>query len=94
MVTQFSVGDGNVWRLSGNLTFTTANNLLVEFTTFVSSNSLPQVLDLNEVEYVDSAGLALLVEFKRQAKQIRFSNIPSKMLNLAALSGVQGSLST
>jgi len=50
------------------------------------------VIDLQDVERADSAGVALLIEWRRMAQQqqqtIRFQNIPSQMLAIARLSGV------
>jgi phospholipid transport system transporter-binding protein len=49
-------------------------------------------VDLKGVERADSAGVALLVEWQRMARQqqqeISFKNIPSQMLAIARLSGV------
>jgi phospholipid transport system transporter-binding protein len=49
-------------------------------------------IDLNAVSRSDSAGVALLIEWMRQAKQnnktIRFNNIPKQMHEIATVSGV------
>lgn len=49
-------------------------------------------IDLQGVERADSAGVALLVEWQRvaarQQQTICFQNIPSQMLAIARLSGV------
>ena len=49
-------------------------------------------IDLQAVERADSAGVALLIEWQRTARKqqqnIRFQNIPSQMLAIARLSGV------
>ena len=49
-------------------------------------------VDLSHVERSDSAGLALLVECLRHARQsgkkIRFFNIPAQMLAIARVSGL------
>lgn len=49
-------------------------------------------VDLQGVERADSAGVALLVEWQRAANRqqhtIHFQNIPSQMLAIARLSGV------
>ena len=49
-------------------------------------------IDLSHVERSDSAGLALLVECLRDARQsgktIRFFNIPAQMLAIARVSGL------
>jgi phospholipid transport system transporter-binding protein len=49
-------------------------------------------IDLSGVERADSAGVALLIEWQRTARQrqqtIQFQNIPPQMLAIARLSGV------
>lgn len=54
------------------------------------------VLDLVEVDRVDSAGLALLVEWTRLARRrggrIRFVNAPQGLRNLASVCGVDQAL--
>lgn len=49
-------------------------------------------IDLHRVQRSDSAGLALLVECLRRARQsgkpIRFFNIPAQMLSMARVSGL------
>lgn len=49
-------------------------------------------IDLSAVERADSAGLALLVEWTRQARQngqrIRFLNLPEQLLAIARVSGL------
>jgi len=49
-------------------------------------------VSLDGVERADSAGLALLVEWLREARrrqrQIRFTGVPAQMLSLARVSGV------
>lgn len=50
------------------------------------------VVDLKEVERIDSAGLALLVHWLRESRRrgvsIRFQNIPGRMLALARVCGL------
>ena len=49
-------------------------------------------IDLSAVSRADSAGVALLIEWLRQAKRnnktIRFSNMPEQMHEIATVSGV------
>ena len=56
-------------------------------------NGAELVVDLTKVQRIDSAGLALLVEWLRQAKRndisIRFKNIPARMLAIAAICGLE-----
>jgi phospholipid transport system transporter-binding protein len=78
------------WQLSGELTFNTVNALLEEFMLQVVLMP-PKVIDLHEVTRTDSAGLALLIEMLRQTRNSStiFTNIPSQLINIATLSGVE-----
>ncbi len=53
-------------------------------------------IDLSHVRRADSAGLALLVEWLREAQRsgtrLRFFNIPPQMLEMARVSGLDGIL--
>lgn len=90
---QITVEEANIWRVSGELSFATVGALLTEFTQRAAS-SPPKVLDLCDVTRTDSAGLALLIEWLKQTKEIpiTFRNLPTQMLNLADVSGVQDML--
>ena len=50
-------------------------------------------LDLAAVESADSAGVAILLEWKRcakaDAKDFKIVNVPQQMLEIAAMSGVE-----
>lgn len=50
------------------------------------------IIDLQKVGRTDSAGLALLIEWRRQAArrqcQLGFENVPQQLLALASVSGV------
>ena len=54
-------------------------------------------IDLSGVTYVNSAGLALLLEWKRKAvlgnQTIQILSIPQKLLNIARVSEIEGILS-
>lgn len=56
-------------------------------------NGAELVVDLAGVHRIDSAGLALLVEWLRQAQRkgisIRFKNIPARILAIAAICGLE-----
>ncbi len=104
-MSQIIVENANTWRLSGELTFATVGALLTEFTQKVPPfekggsggiKTPPKVLDLCDVTRTDSAGLALLIELLKLTKDapIAFRNIPAQMHSLAAVSGVQGMLSS
>ena len=89
---QIIVEDVNIWRLTGDLTFATVGTLLDEFNQRVVATP-PQVIDLARVTHTDSAGLALLIEWIKQKTALTFQNVPTQLLNLAILSGVEEMLS-
>ena len=76
-------------RLVGDLTFDTVNLMLKEQ---VFSDQRSVDIDLSGVSHSDSSGLALLIEWLRQAKKqsidVRFKHIPSKMMALAKVSNL------
>ena len=89
-MSQIIVENDNTWRLSGELSFATVGALLTDFTQRATSTP-PKVVDLCDVTRTDSAGLAFLIELRRQTKNaaMTFRNLPTQMLSLATLSGVQ-----
>ncbi len=87
---QLKKSDDGRLRVSGELSMKTVPALLAQ-------NCLHDIdgtinIDLQNVERADSAGVALLIEWQRTARQqqqkIHFQNIPSQMLAIARLSGV------
>ncbi|NJO18115.1 MAG: STAS domain-containing protein [Thioploca sp.] len=92
-MSQLSVADEHTWRLSGELSFTTVSSLLSELLQR-AAQSPPQIVDFSEVTRADSAGLALLIEMRKQppiAAAI-FRHIPKQMLILAEVCGVESLL--
>lgn len=85
---------GNGFKLEGELSFATVPSLVDAGEV---RGGQPLELDLSGVNRADSAGLALLVHWQRQAKaaggEIRFHNAPAQMLAMAKLSGVDELLS-
>ncbi len=82
--------DGRV-VLSGLLSFATVPQLLRRGREVM--DALDEVrVDLQHVERADSAGVALLVEWMREARSrgvdIVFLNIPAQMLSIARVSGL------
>jgi len=84
-------GDNGALRLAGPLTFDTV--------TALSKSGYPEqtasgdvVVDLSGVTDVDSAGLALLVDWVSRAKHnnesIRFDHVPPRLDQLARIAGV------
>ena len=83
--------DTGLFRVGGQLTFSTVNDILGQAQAlFEPINTL--AIDLAEVTRSDSAGLALLITWMRDAKNsnknIVFHNIPSQMLAMANASGL------
>lgn len=87
---------GDVCHVSGNLTFKTATSV---FNTVVAKfkSQTKLTFDLNKVEKVDSAALAVLCELLREANskntQLSFINAPKSLVNLASLCDVSEILS-
>jgi phospholipid transport system transporter-binding protein len=78
-------------NVCGDLTFATVNDLLISSRrVFTPITALD--IDLADVSCSDSAGLALLIDWMRLAKQqnknILFHNIPAQMLAMAHASGL------
>jgi phospholipid transport system transporter-binding protein len=82
--------DGD-WKLSGELSFDTVTGLRNQFRAEFKSD-VPATIDLGSVTRVDSAGVALMVDWLRFAKthnqSIRFRNIPEQMVSIADLCDV------
>lgn len=87
---KFDTEKGGI-TVSGQLTFTTVNDLLASTPVLFSPVATLDV-DLADVTHSDSAGLALLIDWIRTAKQtdkkIVFHNIPAQMLAMARASGL------
>jgi phospholipid transport system transporter-binding protein len=84
--------EDNLWELSGDLDMRSVPRVL-EQAEGLFKNGAEAVVDLAEVDRIDSAGLALLVEWLRQAKRqgvaIHFRNIPARMLAIATVCGLE-----
>ena len=78
-------GDGR-FVLSGEMSFSTANDIL-KCSESVFGEHASLEIDMSGVERADSAGLALLLEWKSQAAQrqcnIRFVAMPESLLAIA-----------
>jgi len=78
--------------LSGDLIFSTSAIIYKENLS-VFQNATKQInLSLEDVQHVDSSGLALIVEWfritKKNQQRLKIKNIPDQMLALAKLSSV------
>jgi phospholipid transport system transporter-binding protein len=82
--------DGEVLRISGELTFSTVTGLLGQSRPLFEQSGERVVVDLGGVERADSAGLAMLIEWMRLASArgcaIEFSHLPAQMLDIAVAS--------
>lgn len=80
--------EGN-YLLEGNLTFKTIGKHTVGILNFTQAKASLHI-DLQRVGKIDSAGLALLIEWikisRAQNKILRFDNIPTSLSALAKLS--------
>ena len=89
-----SLGDGRM-QLSGVLDLDSVPELLSAIEA-LNYDAAAVTVDLRGVERSDSAGVALLIAWMRNARQaqrdIRFLNMPSQMLNIARVSGLDAIL--
>ena len=89
-----TVAAGEVLKLEGNLSYETIPVVLAETAQFAARTDLPQQIriDFAGVTGVDSAAVALLLEWRRMAlargKTLVFENLPANLLALAGLYGV------
>lgn len=85
-------GEGR-FTLQGALSFATANDILRKSETLFGRHASLEI-DLAGVGKADSAGLALLIEWKSQAARrqadIQFRNLPDSLEAIARTSEVEG----
>ena len=88
-------GEGR-WQIEGELGFKSVSGILARAGRLMSSGENIE-MDLKGVTRADSAGLALLIEWLREAeragKSIVFVNVPVQMLSIARISGLDAILS-
>jgi phospholipid transport system transporter-binding protein len=84
-------GDGT-YQVSGQLVFASVREVLRSSAT-VFQNEAQTSIDLSGVQAVDSAGLALLIEWYRTAEKakraIRFVGAPAQLRALAKISDIE-----
>jgi phospholipid transport system transporter-binding protein len=82
--------DGDNYRIQGRITIANANALLAEGLKLFVRDGL--VVDLSQLEEVDSSAVSLLLEWLREAqrnqRKLRFTNLPDNLKSLATLYGV------
>jgi phospholipid transport system transporter-binding protein len=93
--TSLQVADDR-WTVSGPMTMDSVATLLKASTALAMPAS--GVVDLERVVRVDSAGVAVLLAWKRRAAAertpLRFAAVPQSMLSLAELYGVEEMLTS
>lgn len=95
MSAELRSADDGTWRLSGVLDFDSVATLYRR-TGEVLGGDEAVALDLAGVEAANSAGVALLLEWRRQAHRrgvrLALSGLPEPVLRVARLSGVEALL--
>ncbi len=83
--------DGKCYRVQGPVTMANATSILVESAKLFDHEAL--VVDLSEVEEVDSSAVSLMLQWIREARQrnqsLVFTHLPKNLISLATLYGVQ-----
>lgn len=78
------------WTVEGPMTFASVPEIQERSLAWFASP--PEALDLSGVERMDSAGIALVIEWARRAKlagaDMRLVNVPPGMTALAATTGL------
>lgn len=95
MSAPFEALGGGRYRVSGELGFETVPAIWEQSSGLLDADGDP-VIDLGAVTQVDSAGLALVIEWLRLArsrgKSIRLVAVPEGLKSLAKISEVEGFL--
>lgn len=78
-------GPDGIARLAGALTFDTCARLHRAMEKGLSEGRSPERIDLAGVTAADSAGLALLLEWRSGSEGLRMSGAPDSLLKLARL---------
>ncbi len=92
MTSRFSVASNNILSVQGNLDVYSVAEAIKQGSKLLKSNDSFEVIDLQQVNNMDSAGLAFVIELlktsKYQKKNLRFKNIPNRMLAVAKVYGL------
>ena len=90
MSIRLNTDDPDAWTVEGELTFASVPE--VQEDTPLRFSSPPRTLDLAGVERMDSAGIALIIEWARRARaagaDMRLVNVPAGMVSLAKTTGL------
>lgn len=80
------------YQLQGSLSLNSVVRLLTQSEMMFHSDRQELSIDMGPVQRVESAGLALLVEWRRRAdkvgKTLTYHHIPEQLIAIARLSGV------
>jgi len=84
---------GGRFRIVGELDYETVDRLLDADDSLFADNPREIEIDLSGVSHTTSVGLALMLEWLRQARakniDIRFSEVPAQILGIARLSQLE-----
>lgn len=84
------VQDGSNYRIQGRITLDNAHAVLAEGLKLFDRDGL--VVDLSQLEEVDSSAISLVLEWLRAAQRsqraLSFVNLPANLTSLATLYGV------
>lgn len=95
-VTEITSSEPGVLRVSGELTFSTVSAALERSRPLLEAAKGWLVMELADVVRVDSAGLALLIQWMRMARErgvdILFRHIPEQLMAIARASDLEAIL--
>lgn len=95
---RFEQDSPEVFRIVGELNMSSVPQLLADMASLFNDNGQTRVIDLSDVSRSDSAGLALLLEWLRLARerdiQLSFRNLPEQMQAIIQVSGLQQLISS
>lgn len=87
MPTSINSAEAGVLQINGELSFSTVSKVLEQSRPLLATMKGQVVIALADVERVDSAGLALLIQWMRMAREqgmeIRFRHVPAQLLAIA-----------
>jgi len=90
---QVRTADSGALRVEGDLTFATVPTMVNALRDRMRDAHGTLEIDLSAVTHSDSAGLALLVEWLRQARRgnlaLRFSHVPQQMRDIAHVTSLE-----
>lgn len=91
MSIDLDMDDDRAWAVKGELTFASVPAVQESSLEYFSS-SAPEALDMAGVARIDSAGIALIIEWARRAKlagnRMRLINVPAGMTALSKTTGL------